>query len=59
MFSSMKCLLITIIVLDNILKLRLELITLRNDNVTEEFYRIQVVLKVVIFGRNFENFKKS
>ena len=46
MLSSKKCLLITIIVFDNVLKLWLELIKERNDNVTEQFYRVQCFLKV-------------
>ena len=39
-----------IIVLDMVLKLRLELILSRNDNATEKFYRVEVFFKVVIFG---------
>ena len=40
MFVSKKCLGITIIVLDNILKICIELIRSRNDNVMEKFYRL-------------------
>ena len=48
-----------IIVVDIRLKLRLEQITSRNDNATENFYRFQVVSKVVSFGPDVENFEKS
>ena len=41
MFVSNKCLLITIIVLDNILKICIELIKWRNDNAREKFYLMQ------------------
>ena len=40
---------ITIIVLDMSLKLRLELITYRNDHVMEKFYRVQVLQKLSFF----------
>ena len=55
----MKILVITIIVLDNVLKVRIELITLRNDNAMQKFYRVQVVSKSWSLGRNFENFRKN
>ena len=47
------------IVLDNVIKIWIELIKLRNDNVMEKFYRGRVVSKSSIFCRNFENFEKS
>ena len=50
-----------IIALDMSSKLRLELITYRNDNATQKFYRFQV-LKNVRFLRKisfFENFEKD
>ena len=50
MFASKKCLVITIIVLDMRSKLRLELITCRNDNATQKFYRFRVVWKSSTFG---------
>ena len=40
MFVSNKCLGITIIVLDNALKLWIELIKWRNDNAREKLYRV-------------------
>ena len=43
------------IVLDIVLKLWIELITLPNDNATEKFYRVRVVSKSLKFGRNIEN----
>ena len=46
MFASNKCLVITIIILDNVLKLWLELIKHENDNATENFYRVQVFQKL-------------
>ena len=46
MFASKKCLLITIIVLDNVLKLWIELIKQRNDNAREKFYLMQAFSKV-------------
>ena len=45
-----------IIILDNILKICLELVKYENDNATEKFYGPSF-LKVVIFGQNFENFE--
>ena len=59
MFVSKKCLLITIIVLDNILNLCIELRKERNDNAMKKFYRLRRFQKVDIFGQNFENFEKS
>ena len=47
------------IVLDNVLKIWIELIKQRNDNAREKFYRVQWFRKVDIFGRNFENFENS
>ena len=49
MFASIKCLGITEIVLDNALKIRLELITYRNDNARERFYRLWWCQKVLPF----------
>ena len=48
--SSTSCRGSDIIVLDNVLKLRLELIKSRNDDATEKIYRLPWFLKVVIFG---------
>ena len=46
------------IILDNVLKIRIELIKCQNDNVTEKFYLVQTIFKSLKFNRNFENFKK-
>ena len=46
MFASKKCLLITIIVLDNVLKLWIEQIKYRNGNVWKKFYLMQAFSKV-------------
>ena len=59
MFASHKCRGISIIILDDVLKLWIELIKSRNDNTTGKFYRFRVVWKNTIFGRNFEIFEKS
>ena len=45
-------------IIDNVLELRIELITLPNDNATE-FYRVRAVSESSKFGRNLENFEKS
>ena len=50
MFVSDKFSEITIIVSDNALKLWIELIKSKNDNVREKFYRVQWFRKVDIFG---------
>ena len=47
MFVSNKCLGITIIVLDNILKLWIELIKSRNGNATEKFYGLWTFQKLI------------
>ena len=49
MFVSKKCLLITIIVLDNILKFWIELIKSRNDNAMEKFYRLRTFQKLIFY----------
>ena len=46
MFASNKCLVITIIVLDNVLRLWIELIKWINDNAGEKFYLMQTFSKV-------------
>ena len=48
MFASNKCLLITIIILDTVLKLWIELTKQRNENAGGKFYLMQVFLKVRI-----------
>ena len=58
MFASKKCWGISIIILDNVLRLWIELIKLRNDNATGKFYRFRVVSKSSIFSRNFEKYGK-
>ena len=47
MFASKKCLLITIIFLDNVLKLWIKLIKSRNDNAMEKFYRFSTFQKLI------------
>ena len=42
----MECLVITEIVLDDALKIQIELITHRNDNAREKFYLMQTFSKV-------------
>ena len=50
MFVSKKCLLITIIVLDKILKFWIELIKSRNDNAMEKFYRLWTFRKLIFLA---------
>ena len=45
------------IVLDNVLKLWIELRKSKNDNAREKFYRVQCFRKVDIFGRSSEIFE--
>ena len=47
-----------IIVLDNVLKIWIELISLPNDNATAKFYRVRVVPKSYKYGRQIHNFEK-
>ena len=51
-----------IIVLDNILKLWIELIKSRNDNAMEKFYRLWTFQKLIFLAeiwKKFENFHKN
>ena len=43
--SSKSSLRVSVIGLDNILKIWIELIKLQNDDATEKFYRVRVVFK--------------
>ena len=54
---STSCRWSDIIVLDNVLELRIELIKLQNNKATEKFYRLRVVLKVD-FWSNFSKNEK-
>ena len=51
------------IVLDDVLKIWIELIKLRNDNIMDKFYRFRVVWKSSFFveisniSKNIQNFK--
>ena len=47
MFVSNMCWGITIIILDNVLKLWIELVKSRNDNGTEKFYRLWTFQKLI------------
>ena len=58
MFAPKKCLLITINILDHILKLCLELTKLENDNAMEKFYLMQIIFEGSHFGQNLKKFKK-
>ena len=47
MFVSNMCWGITIIILDNVLKLWIEIVKSRNDNTTEKFYRLRTFQKLI------------
>ena len=57
MISSTSARLSDMIVLDNVLKIWIELRKQRNDNVMEKFYMFLWFRKVDILARNFENFE--
>ena len=60
MFSSKKCLLITIIVLDNLLKLWIELTNWRNNNATQKFYlfgKVRLLVEISKISKNLEIIK--
>ena len=48
-----------IIVLDNVMKIWIELIKSKNDNATKKFYLMQSIFKSRTFGSNIEHLKKS
>ena len=54
---STSCLGGPIIVLNIVMKISIELITLPNDNATEKLYRF-LWIQNMLFGRNFENLEK-